>query len=92
MKHDMAKKIITAEVNKPLTQTFNFGDALAFLKAGGRVQRTGWNGKGQFIALQVPDEKSKMSLPYIFISTVDGAHVPWIASQTDLLATDWQII
>lgn len=28
-------------------------------------------------------------LPYIIMRTVDGAFVPWLASQTDILAEDW---
>lgn len=67
----------------------NFGWALAQLKAGKVVTRDGWNGKGQFLQLQVPDEHSKMKRPYIFISPIDGQLVPWVASQTDLLANDW---
>lgn len=31
-----------------------------------------------------------MTLPYIFMSTAQGDLVPWLASQTDILATDWQ--
>jgi len=69
--------------------TGDFGQALETLKAGGTVSRLGWNGKGQFLAMQVPDEHSKMTLPYIYISTVTGDLVPWLASQTDLLAEDW---
>lgn len=30
--------------------------------------------------------------PYIAMSTVTGEVVPWVASQTDLLATDWQFV
>lgn len=30
--------------------------------------------------------------PYIIMKTVDGEYVPWVASQTDLLAEDWQIV
>lgn len=67
----------------------DFGLALLDLKDGERVTRKGWNGKGQFLELQVPDEHSKMTLPYIFITTVQGDRVPWLASQTDLLAEDW---
>ena len=63
--------------------------ALSIIREGGKATRTGWNGKGQHIELQVPDENSKMTLPYIFITTVTGDRVPWLASQTDLLATDW---
>lgn len=67
----------------------DFGWALEHLKHGNKVAREGWNGKGQSLELQVPDEHSKMTLPYIFINTVDGNRVPWLASQTDLLSEDW---
>lgn len=69
-----------------------FGFALGALKAGKKVTREGWNGPGQFLELQVPDENSKMTLPYIFITTVTGDRVPWLASQTDLLAGDWKVV
>lgn len=69
----------------------DFGWALTALKDGFRVTRTGWNGKGMWLALQVPDEMSKMTLPYIYMTTVKGDRVPWLASQTDMLATDWQL-
>jgi len=67
----------------------NFGWALLQLQAGEAVTREGWNGKGQYLRLQVPDEHSKMTLPYIYITTVQGDLVPWLASQTDLLSEDW---
>jgi len=54
-----------------------------------RWSRRGWNGLGQFIELQVPDGNSKMNLPYIFLTNVQGDRVPWFPSQTDLLAKDW---
>lgn len=69
--------------------SLNFGQALEHLKTGGKVARVGWNGKGMWLALQRPDEHSKMTLPYIYMSTVTGDLVPWLASQTDLLAEDW---
>ena len=69
----------------------NFGEALERLKNGGCVTRMGWNGPGQCLFLQRPDQHSKMTLPYIYIQTVQGDLVPWLASQTDLLATDWCI-
>jgi Protein of unknown function (DUF2829) len=67
----------------------DIGQAIEEMRAGQRVTRLGWNGKGQFLELQEPDEHSKMSLPYVFITTVKGERVPWICSQTDLLAHDW---
>jgi hypothetical protein len=70
-------------------ETRDFGWALKRLKAGRAVAREGWNGKGMWLRLQVPDEHSKMGLPYIYMSTVQGKLVPWLASQTDVLAEDW---
>jgi hypothetical protein len=67
----------------------NFSDALGRIKAGAKLSRHGWNAPSQWLKLQVPDEHSKMTLPYIYISTVTGDLVPWLASQTDLLALDW---
>lgn len=73
----------------------NFGQAIDALKAGKRVCRAGWNGKGLWLELQRPGENSKMTLPYIFISypqdaqNTPGARVPWLASQTDMLTEDW---
>lgn len=68
--------------------------------------REGWNGKGLCIKCQHPDEHSKMTLPYLYMeyppynpdeglgSAVypDGCRVPWLASQTDMLADDWCVI
>lgn len=68
---------------------FSFGEALTQLHAGHRVERLGWNGRGMYIALQTPDANSKMTLPYIYMRTAQGDLVPWLASQTDLLANDW---
>lgn len=70
----------------------NFSQALMALKKGQQICRKGWNGKGMFIMLQKTTAKSKMTLPYIFMSTADGDLVPWVASQSDLLADDWEMI
>lgn len=67
------------------------GWAVKQMRNGSKVARLGWNGKDMYLALQVPDEHSKMSLPYVYIKTVDGKLVPWLCSQTDLLAMDWFI-
>ena len=68
-----------------------FSQALINIKAGIKMQRVGWNGKGMWVTIQRPDEYSKMSLPYIYMKTADDKQVPWLASQTDILAEDWQI-
>lgn len=69
----------------------DFGKALADCKKGAKITRQGWNGKGMWIALQVPDAKSKMQLPYLYISNAQNKLVPWLASQSDILAEDWVI-
>jgi hypothetical protein len=68
-----------------------FSTALAALKNGDKLTRTGWNGVGLFVELQRPDEHSKMSTPYLFITNAQGGRVPWVPSQTDLMAEDWQL-
>jgi hypothetical protein len=57
---------------------------------GARVRRRGWNGKGMWIQLMHPTEQSDMTLPYIYMKTACGNLVPWLASQTDILADDWE--
>lgn len=71
----------------------NFEQALQALKAGQMVKREGWAGS-KFIQLQTPTETSKMTVPYVFmvIQNAEGVAptlVPWLCSQTDLLAEDW---
>lgn len=93
----MSKGSITVDVSVK----HSFGFALEVLKNGGKVARRGWNGKGIFIELQVPDNHSKMTNPYIFIDTTElqtnnsdapKSRVPWLASQTDMLAEDWEVV
>lgn len=69
----------------------NIGGVINNLKAfpDRRYSRRGWNGKGMWISLQKPDGGSKMTMPYIYMSTAQGGLVPWLASQADLLADDW---
>jgi hypothetical protein len=82
----------------------DFGWALAKLREGKRVCRKGWNGKNMFIFL-VPGSTFKVNRPpllgiyeegteinyhaHIDMRTANGQIVPWLASQTDMLATDW---
>lgn len=68
----------------------NIGDAVTYLRAGLKVRCVGWNGKGMWLQLQVPDAHSKMTLPYVYMHTAQGDLVPWLCSQTDLLAEDWE--
>jgi hypothetical protein len=74
-----------------IDRLMDIGQAVRRLQSSDRVARAGWNGKDQYLELQVPDKDSKMTLPYVFIRTVQGDLVPWLCSQTDLLANDWEI-
>lgn len=68
----------------------NFSVALLHLKASQKVCREGWNGRGMFLSIVLPE--NELFLPYIQIRTVQGQFAPWSASQTDLLAEDWQLL
>jgi hypothetical protein len=67
----------------------DFGWAIRKLREGDRIAREGWNGRGMWLALQVPDEHSKMGRPYVYMRGVDGVLVPWNPNQLDMLAEDW---
>jgi hypothetical protein len=85
----------------------NFGQALEALKRGEKVSREGWNGKGMFLFL-VPGSTFEVSrLPllgiypagtvinyhaHVDMKTAQGDVVPWLCSQTDMLAEDWGIV
>lgn len=85
----------------------NFGDALQALKNGQKVAREGWNGKGMFLFL-VPGSVFKVNrapllgiypegteinyCPHVDMKTADGKVVPWLCSQTDMLAEDWVVV
>lgn len=69
-----------------------FGQAIAALKLGAKATRAGWNGKGMWVALQSPDDFSKMRRPYIYLKPIDGTLVPWLAGHSDVLADDWMIV
>lgn len=86
----------------------SFGLAVEALKQGKKVARAGWNGKGMWLSLvkkghydvgcdtvgydpNKPDSQLELS-PWIGMKTADNKFVPWLASQTDVLADDWQIV
>lgn len=82
----------------------DFGWALEQLRAGQRVARAGWNGKGMWLMLvpkndwstrvgpsRIEGARAGDRLPFIAMKTVNGELVPWLASQTDVLAEDWEL-
>ena len=82
--------------------TLCFGLALEHLQNGRRVCRDGWNGKGMWLILVRPEDWSVTNdfedgephalLPWIGMKTADDKFVPWLASQTDILAEDWCVL
>ena len=88
-------------------EDMNFSMALDRIKQGHRVARKGWNGRDMFVFL-VPGSTFKVNRPpllgiypegteinyhaHIDMRTADGQIVPWLASQTDILAEDWQVV
>jgi hypothetical protein len=87
-----------------------FGLAIEALKKGLRVSRSGWNGKGMYLAYQqgypdgipinantalatgIAEGTVCKFLPYLIMRTAQGDFVPWLASQTDVLAEDWELV
>jgi len=77
-----------------------FGQATRLMLEGKKVQREGWNGKGMFLftiaggswnfETDVDGVDDIETLPFICMKTADNKLVPWLASQTDVLAYDWQ--
>ena len=86
-----------------MTDKLNFGQALEAIKTGSKIARIGWNGKNMWLALikandyDISPETSIIPggttlLPWIGMKTATGEFVPWLASQTDILADDWCIL
>lgn len=84
-----------------------FSQALVHLKNGGRVARAGWNGKGMFIfkvngsrfitnrepLLSILGEGTEVQYQTHYdMKTADGSIVPWLCSQSDMDAEDWEIV
>ena len=84
-----------------------FGDALQALKAGKRVARVGWNGKGMFVyyapastyqartaaAIEYFGENAYVPYaPYLALKGVDEQVSPWVPSINDVLAEDWVVL
>lgn len=94
--------IIADETNCPQLggeATFSFGEAIKYLKRGMKVARKGWNGKGMYLfkspklGCQIYSEYTGKEIndlqEFIVMKTADDSLVPWLASQTDMLAEDW---
>lgn len=82
----------------------NFGEAIIAVKNGSKIQRNGWNGKNQYVELATcisykntrgeivncnHDAIGNKALAFVGTS---GVQIGWLASQADMLATDWEIV
>ena len=94
-------KNVFEDAYRDIEQGMTFGDAVFFLKQGKKVARFGWNGKGMWIWLCEVDAEATWTssegetygrLPYLYMKTADNKVVPWLASQTDVLAEDWILV
>lgn len=77
----------------------DFSEALKALKAGKRVARKGWNGKGLWVACEPVSGKitsheftSKLSHSILIIKNVNDTFATWVPSITDLFAEDWEVL
>lgn len=88
-----------------MSKLMNFGQALESVKLGSKIARQGWNGKNMFLyyvpaqsykaVTEIAKQEFGEEVPYgayIAMKTVQGNVVPWLASQTDVLAEDWIIV
>ena len=82
----------------------NFGKAIDLLKEGKKVSSKGWNGKNQYIELATNisyknadgeiiniNHKTMGNKAIAFVGT-SGVQIGWLASQSDMLSDDWELI
>lgn len=88
--------VLAYEGNTPILggkATFNFGEAIKYLKRGLKVARKGWNGKGMYVQLnKTRDFEFSELLPFLTIKNVKNSFNTWVPSISDLLAEDWEIV
>lgn len=80
-----------------------FDEVIRALKRGYKASRKGWNGKGQYIELAtgisyknmngeiINAEHLAIGSEAIAFNGTSGVQIGWLASQADMLATDWFI-
>lgn len=84
--------------NSPLAR---FSVALDGLLSGEKWRRAGWNGNGQFVRLfrAYSDAQFKVSeieptdgtlMDHLVLKNTSNQLIPWVPSQGDLMAEDWE--
>lgn len=85
--------VVASKENTPILggeATFNFEEALKYLKRGLKICRKGWNGKGLYIELEKGGNyKFSEILPYFVIKNTQNSFNTWVPSVSDLMAEDW---
>lgn len=105
---DKACGVTAQEAVRPKSVDLSFSEALVALKAGRRIARSDWNGKGMFLFLIHGNDRATLSRPawtytdgaqdnypnasFIAMKTADDKVTPWLASQADMLAEDWGVV
>ena len=72
------------------TEARSFGMAIEAAKKGAAFRLPQWK-EDVAIRLQVPDDNSKMTAPYLYVTSRYGM-VPWIPTMIELLSDDWRIV
>jgi len=67
----------------------NFGQALEEVKKGGAMRLPQWS-EDVKIRAQFPDEKSKMTAPYLYVESRFG-NVPWKETMIELFSENWEL-
>ena len=84
-------EVVGEETAAVPADTYSFGDAINFLKAGKKVARKGWNGKGMFLVLcpgsEVPADHMRVK-PVKKFYQQEGRVSVIIAPHIDLKAAD----
>ncbi len=69
---------------------FTFGEAIESMRAEGKVRLPKWS-EDVYISIQVPDDNSKMTAPYFYVTSRFGM-VPWIPTMIEMFSTEWEIL
>jgi hypothetical protein len=67
-----------------------FGQAFEGMENGEKIALPHWS-DDVFLSIQKPDKNSKMTHPYIYVTSRFGL-VPWVATQPELFSKKWYII
>ena len=66
-----------------------FEEALKALKNGAKIRIISWK-SDVYISLQIPDVNSKMTAPYMYVTSRYG-QVPWMPTQIEIMSGQWEI-